>query len=102
MFATDVKVLDVETKELLKSASSKGEGVGSILERQIGELSKDISRGVGVSERKLEEAQPKIAEIATNSMDAYNYFLRGREDLERFYYDEARQSLEKADEHPAT
>jgi len=96
VFATDVKVLDVETKELLKSASSKGEGVGSILERQIGELSKDISRGVGISERKLEEAQPQIAEVTTNSMDAYNYFLRGREDLLRFYYDEARQSLEKA------
>jgi serine/threonine protein kinase/Tfp pilus assembly protein PilF len=96
VFATDVKVLDVETKELLKSASSKGEGVGSILERQIGELSKDISRGVGISERKLEEAQPKIAEAAANSMDAYNYFLKGREDHARFYYDEARQSLEKA------
>jgi len=96
VFATDVKVLDVETKELLKSASSKGEGVGSILERQIGELSRDISRGVGVSERKIEVAQPRIAEVTTNSMDAYNYFLKGREDYEKFYYDEARQSLEKA------
>ncbi len=96
VFATDVKVLDVETKELLKSASSKGEGVGSILERQIGELSRDISRGVGISERKIEEAQPRIAEVTTSSMDAYNYFLRGREDLEKFYYDQARQSLEKA------
>ena len=96
VFATDVKVLDVETKELLKSASSKGEGVGSILERQIGELSRDISRGVGISERKIEGAQPRIAEVTTNSMDAYNYFLRGREDYEKFYYDQARQSLEKA------
>jgi tetratricopeptide (TPR) repeat protein len=96
VFATDVKVLDVGTKELLKSASSKGEGVGSILERQIGELSRDISRGVGISERKIEEAQPRIAEVTTNSMDAYNYFLKGREDYEKFYYDEARQSLEKA------
>ncbi|NIM58592.1 MAG: protein kinase [Candidatus Aminicenantes bacterium] len=96
VFATDVKVLDVETKELLKSASSKGEGVGSILERQIGELSRDISRGIGISERKIEAIQPRIAEVTTNSMDAYNYFLRGREDFEKFYYEEARQSLEKA------
>jgi tetratricopeptide (TPR) repeat protein len=96
VFATDVKVLDVETKELLKSASSKGEGVGSILERQIGELSRDISRGVGISERKIEEALPRIADMTTSSMDAYNYFLRGREDYEKFYYNEARQSLEKA------
>jgi serine/threonine protein kinase/Tfp pilus assembly protein PilF len=96
VFATDVKVLDVETKKLLKSASSKGEGVGSILERQIGELSREIARGVGISERKIEATQSGIAEVTTNSMDAYNYFLRGREDYERFYYDQARQSLEKA------
>ncbi len=30
-FATDVKVLDVETKRILRSASSKGEGASSII-----------------------------------------------------------------------
>ncbi|MGB6866585.1 MAG: serine/threonine-protein kinase, partial [Candidatus Aminicenantaceae bacterium] len=49
MFATDVKVLDVETKSLLKSASSKGEGVSSILKTQIDELSRDISQGMGIA-----------------------------------------------------
>jgi len=34
--------------------------------------------------------------VTTTSMDAYNYFLRGREDYEKFYYDSARQFLEKA------
>jgi tetratricopeptide (TPR) repeat protein len=29
-------------------------------------------------------------------MDAYNYFVRGRDDYEKFYYDSARQFLEKA------
>ncbi len=96
VFATDVKVLDVETKKLLRSASSKGEGVGSILERQIGELSKDISRGIGLSDRKIEATQPRIADVATSSMEAYNYFLKGREAFEKFYYDESRQLLEKA------
>jgi len=42
MFATDVKVLDVETKHLIRSASARGEGVRSILEKQIGDLSKEI------------------------------------------------------------
>ena len=36
-FATDVKVLDVDTKYLLKSASAKGDGVQSILNTQIDE-----------------------------------------------------------------
>ncbi len=102
VFATDVKVLDVETKKLLRSASSKGEGVGSILDRQIGELSKEISRGIGISDRKIEATQLRIADVATTSMDAYNYFLKGREAFEKFYYDESRQFLEKAVELDST
>ncbi|UCC39881.1 MAG: protein kinase [Candidatus Aminicenantes bacterium] len=96
VFATDVKVLDVETKKILKSTNSKGKGVGSILETQIGQLSKEISRGVGLSERKIEKAQMEITDISTSSMEAYKYFLKGREDFEKFYYDDARKSLEKA------
>ena len=96
MFATDAKVLDVETKKILKSTSSKGEGVRSILERQIGELSKEISRGLGISERKIEPAQIQVADFTTNSIDAYRYFLNGRDEYEKFYYDDSRKSLEKA------
>jgi len=96
VFATDVKVLDVRTKKLLKSAQSKGKGVGSILDRQIGELSKEISRGVGLSEQKIEPAQLRIADMTTSSMEAYKYFLQGREEYEKFYYDDSRKTLEKA------
>ncbi|MCJ7680964.1 MAG: protein kinase, partial [Candidatus Aminicenantes bacterium] len=96
VFATDIKVLDVRTKKLLKSAQSKGEGVGSILNRQIGELSKAISRGVGLSEQKIEPSQLRIADMTTSSMEAYNFFLQGREAYEKFYYSDARKSLEKA------
>jgi tetratricopeptide (TPR) repeat protein len=34
--------------------------------------------------------------MTTSSMEAYNYFLQGREAYEKFYYDDARKSLEKA------
>ncbi|MCK4421229.1 tetratricopeptide repeat protein [candidate division WOR-3 bacterium] len=102
MFVTDVKVLDVETKRLLQTTSSKGEGVASILKRQIDELSRDISRGVGLSERKIESTKLRITDVTTNSMDAYNYFLRGREDYEKFYYDDARKFLERAIELDST
>ena len=95
-FVTDVKVLDVDTKELLKTAVARGEGVQSILDRQINELSKEIARGVGLSQRKTESSPLQIVEVTTSSMDAYNYFLRGREDCEKLYYGEAREFLEKA------
>jgi eukaryotic-like serine/threonine-protein kinase len=96
VFATDVKVLDVDTKQLLKSVNSKGDGVGSILKTQIDELSKEISRGVGLSERKIEATPMQIMEVTTSSMEAYNFFLRGRDDHFKFYFDEARKYLEKA------
>jgi tetratricopeptide (TPR) repeat protein len=96
VFATDVKVLDVETKKLLKSASSRGKGVDSILERQIDELSLEISRSIGVTEQKTGTAQMQIADVTTDSIEAYNYFLKGMEAWEKLYDEEARKLLEKA------
>jgi eukaryotic-like serine/threonine-protein kinase len=96
VFATDVKVLDVDSKQLLKSVNSKGDGVGSILRTQIDELSREISRGVGLSERTIAAKPMQIMEVTTSSMEAYNFFLRGRDDYYRFYFDDARKYLEKA------
>ncbi len=95
-FATDVKVLDAETKKLIKSAKASGKGEDSILEIQIDELSREISQGIGIGRKKIEATQLKVAEVTTTSMEAYNYFLKGRESSSKFYFDEAREFLEKA------
>ena len=102
VFATDVKVIDVSTKRLLKSAGSRGNGIASILEKQIDELSKEISRGVGISERNIETSKASITEVSTSSMEAYNFFLRGRDDLEKLYTDEGRRFLERAIQNDST
>jgi len=96
MFVTDVKVLDVVTKRILKSANSRGKGEESIIQSQIDELSNEISRGISISEGKIEETPVRIADVTTNSLEAYKYFLSGREDLEKYYDDEAQKHLEKA------
>jgi serine/threonine protein kinase/Tfp pilus assembly protein PilF len=95
-FATDVKVLDVETKKLLKSSSSKGDGVSSILKTQIDELSREISQGIGITRQKEKAEQLQVADVTTGSIEAYNNYLKGREALRKFYYEEAIQYLEKA------
>ncbi len=95
-FATDVKVLDVDTKDLLKSASARGAGVQSILNTQIDELSKDIAMGVGLSIRKIQSQSQQIKEVTTSSMEAYNFFLRGRQEYEKLYYKEALKFLNEA------
>jgi len=43
-----------------------------------------------------------ITNITTSSMEAYNYFLRGSEDAEKFYFDDARKFLQKAVEIDST
>jgi tetratricopeptide (TPR) repeat protein/predicted Ser/Thr protein kinase len=93
LFATDAKIYDVRTKNLLKSTGSRGEGVGSILRTQIDELSREIAKGVGLSDSK--GALP-ITEVTTASMEAYELFLRGQADFERYYFDDARVSFERA------
>ncbi|ODS41146.1 MAG: hypothetical protein A7315_02175 [Candidatus Altiarchaeales archaeon WOR_SM1_79] len=102
VFATDVKILDVKNKELMKSATAKGEGIASVLKSQIDELSWEISRGLGISDRMLEASPKPIAEFTTTSMEAYNYFIRGRDDLEKRYANDARNFLKKAIERDST
>ena len=95
-FATDVKVFDVKTRKLLKSVTAKGEGAQSILDRQIGQLSRDISRGIGLSRKALDEARVEMAQSQTSSLDAYKYFLEGQANLDKMYFEDARKNLEKA------
>ncbi len=96
VFATDVKVLDVKTKNLLKSASSTGEGEGSILKTQIDELSKEIIKGIGIPEAKIEAQKIQVTDITTDSMEAYDNYIKGRELYLKFYYEDALPYLEKA------
>ncbi len=96
VFATDVKVLDVETRKMLKSAGSRGEGADSILRTQIDELSRTISAGVGPAREKIAGKQIPVAEATTISMEAYRYYLRAIEESDKMYDEDARKSLEKA------
>ncbi|MCK4942369.1 MAG: hypothetical protein KAS65_02275, partial [Candidatus Aminicenantes bacterium] len=98
IFVTDAKVLDVETKGLLKSVSTKGKGVGSILESQIDDLSQGISRGIGLSERKIEKSRTKITDVTTTSLEAYRNFLIGKEYYQKYYREEAYLYFKKATE----
>jgi len=95
-FVTDVKVLDVETKKLLKGANVRGRGEDSILQTQIDELGREISLGLGIARQELEANQLSITNITTSSMEAYKYYLQGKEEIQNLNILRARQFLEKA------
>jgi eukaryotic-like serine/threonine-protein kinase len=102
LFATDAKVYDVQTKNMVKSTGSRGEGVASILRNQIDALSAEIAVGVGLSAGAAAKGAIPIVKVTTGSMDAYQLFLKGQEDFERYYFDDARVSFEKAVEKDPT
>ena len=95
-FVTDVKVLETTTRESLKSASARGEGVASILKSQIDDISRQVGRGIGKPLLKIEAPVRPIMELTTSSIEAYNLFLRGRSEYEKYYHVEAERSLEQA------
>ncbi len=95
-FATDVKVLDVANKQLLKSASARGDGAASILKTQIDQLSRSVAKGIGRAVLKIEKAPPRVTDLTTDSLEAYSLFLQGRDLYERLYFDDARRVLERA------
>jgi len=102
VFATDVKVLDVSNKKIIKSANTKSEGLASILEIQIDYLSEEIAEGIGLSASEIESVQLRIAEVSTTSIEAYNHFLSGRDEFEKRYFNNARQCFERAIELDST
>jgi len=95
-FATDVKIFDVKTRKMMKSFTAQGTGAQSILDKQIGDLSRQISRGVGLSKKAVDETKALMAQAPTASIDAYKYYLAGSEKIDKSYWDEARKDLEKA------
>jgi tetratricopeptide (TPR) repeat protein len=96
IFATDVKIIDVKNKNLILSTSSKGKGVDSILKTQIDNLSLAISQGFGKSLMNLDNFAFRIQDVSTSSMEAYTYYLKGRETYRKLYYDDAFHYFKKA------
>jgi serine/threonine protein kinase/tetratricopeptide (TPR) repeat protein len=95
-FSTEAKLLDVHTKELLCSASATGEGVASILLRQIDVLTRQLSKGAGLSQSTIQRTIEPVTEVTTSSMEAYELFLRARDAYEKIYDQQARELFERA------
>jgi tetratricopeptide (TPR) repeat protein len=95
-FVIDAKVLDVGTKRLLATANSRGDGASSILKTQVDDLSRLIAKAIGFSDRKAAAAGMQIEGMTTNSLEAYNYYIRGQEEDQKLHGPQARQCYEKA------
>jgi serine/threonine protein kinase/Tfp pilus assembly protein PilF len=96
LYRTTLKLVDVKTLETAKTYTTSGKGVESLLEKQVDDLSREVSRGIGVSQRRTEETIRPVAEIGTTSMEAYQFYIRGMQEFDKVYWRDARRFLELA------
>jgi serine/threonine protein kinase/tetratricopeptide (TPR) repeat protein len=95
-FATEIQVQDASTKHLLKSAAARGNGVDSILNSQIDDISRAIRRGIALPPLKIDTPPPKIIDLTTSSLEAYNFYLKSKEADDHYFWMEARKFAEQA------
>jgi tetratricopeptide (TPR) repeat protein len=99
---TELKLLDVSNKKLLKSANAQGQGIESIFNSQIDDLCLEIFRWAE-HEYHLAVAVPApLSEVTTNSRGAYDRYILGKNAFLRLQLEDARKNLEKATELDAT
>jgi serine/threonine protein kinase/predicted Zn-dependent protease len=96
MFSIDVKVLDTQTKEILKSAKSVGKGVNSILGSIIDDLSLQIATAIDIPPREFVKTKRTLIDVSTDSLEAFKYYVLGRNNLDAYLFKEARENLGKA------
>ncbi|MEJ2079193.1 MAG: protein kinase, partial [Acidobacteriota bacterium] len=95
VFATNVRVLDADSRRILKSALSSGEGEDSIIRRQIDELTAEITKSLDPL-GSGKGSGSSVMDVTTDSMEAYAAFVRGREAYALLKIDQARKELERA------
>jgi len=95
IYSLDVKVLDVETKDILASNVQRGEGQKSIFE-QIDIIAPDIAKEIGLSENKVSTLNKPVSENTSRSIEAYNCYIEGKEKAINYQWPEALSLMQKA------
>ncbi len=95
------QVIDVASGEIMMSHRVVTDSAGSIFD-MIDDLTARIGNDLLVPLGFHDQYNPAVAEVTTNSAQAYRYYLEGREYLRRQYSEEARRSFERALEFDST
>jgi tetratricopeptide (TPR) repeat protein len=78
--------------------SEEGEEIFELVDR----LSVEVKNDLSLPNEALQEHDYPIAEVTTESIEAYRYYIKGISALYKFYNREAIENFEKAVEHDST
>ena len=85
---------NVQDGTIIASEQVEGNKINEVFE-MVDELTKKLSIKLGISEEG-EEQLFNIADVTTNSLEAYRYYQKGSENLKRLNYLEAEKNFQKA------
>ena len=99
LFLTELQLVDVNTGQDIGGVMrAKGRGAESFFENDgiIDNLAKQVSRGVGVSQLRTQTTLKPVSEVTTSSIEALQYYQRGKLEREKLNLKDARSFLELA------
>jgi eukaryotic-like serine/threonine-protein kinase len=99
LFLTEMELIDVSTGARLgRVLKARGRGVESFLQPDgiVDELARQVSTGMGVSQLNTQASLTAISEVSTRSIEAQQYYLRGKLERRKNNYKDARSFLELA------
>lgn len=96
VYATEIKVLDAITKTILRSGNSRGRGINSLLEYQVDDLCEPIYIDDEVKTEQDLRDQFHISDVTTNSIEAFQYFQKGKNEVIYRYPESACRFLKQA------
>ena len=94
-FIVSSQLIDMATGNVVTSqrvTGAPGETIFEIVDRMTGDTKGDLH----IPREKGVEAEISVADVTTNSLEAYRYYLEGKEYGERLYSREAMESYRKA------
>jgi tetratricopeptide (TPR) repeat protein len=86
----DVRSGNIEASQ--KVVGSAGEDIFSMVDR----LTVEIRNDLALPTEALREEDRRVADVTTHSTEAYRYFLKGKDDYQKVYFNDAIRNFEKA------
>ncbi|MFH1679436.1 MAG: protein kinase, partial [Candidatus Eisenbacteria bacterium] len=95
------QIVEVASGNVTASQRVEG-GVDEMIFPIVDRLTVEIREDLSIPAGGPNEPDRPVAEVTTHSPEAYRYYLEGEEYLNKFYWDESKQSFEKAIAHDST
>ena len=95
VYTIDIKILDVTQNNFLFTHQEKGEGQEEI-PAMIDRLSDQTRKGLREKDEEIQAISQKVTQVTTPNLEAYQYYFKGEEYVNRLQFDLAKNEFRRA------